>query len=1679
MGCRIGEASNPGPSQPQTEGQTFNLNFINVTKLRKHSDEVMNLHEQFPGITMLAETSADERAIAYFQRAAARKRLSFFTGAPCGTRLDCGQGRPLFGGVGALTSQRSRMPSAQVEWEGFCSTRYLETITQVGNIQILCIVLYLHPEAENFSLFKKDINESLLQQAVTQATIWNGFSIIAADFNGDVTRTDAWTTLKSVGWGEAHGFAEEVFSNPTLPTYDDASKIDSILFSPQIAKYVTGIRTIREFQFPRHHPLVVQCRLDAVQNHFISWISPMPFSEEQMKHLGDDQFNDIFIDFLNHGDLDPESPNGCTFEDWSLAVERAVHKTLLLKSAKGLKAVQRGRGQPPRYKQFQFEFGAKIARNGDFAPSTHLASTHHKQVVRQVRRLESIQRMLRKFGDLEVETVARDWNAVQQSSGFPGGFARWANQDLPRYPSDDIIRELCGLVIAYEAQLAKDIAKEKKKAWIDRLNASWKTHGNRVSHQVSKTRGFPFLARVHKKSDLLCKNIRQTGKGPPIYCLPFAPPQDSQIFWNNQLIPWISLAQGTFSIPYQGNEVTVTLSQWLLDPPRMQQEFFSYWSQFWESDDRPFVDPDLIRPEWNLDYTPILTLESLNQAIQHTKSNTAPGADGWRIDELKALGDIPLAIWVQVFNHILNGSQPWPDVFCWARVVLPGKCENPTRIADGRPINILSLLYRLGLKAVTREVLLKMTSVLPSSIIGGLPKRRGDTLWYSTQYLIEQALSSDSELHGTVTDLQKFFNTIPRRFLEAILIKFGIDANFVRQWLSFLHQLRRCVVIQHDTSAPRLSSCGVPEGDPFAVVAAIAIGAALHSCVTRHTESQVLIYIDNIELISSSSQDICDGTEVALEFFRQWNFKVDLDKSWAWTTVSTRCFETKSNFAYCNAKQNLGSYARYKRSNKHGTLTSRIAEGTRRAGIIASLPSEQQARLDAVAAGPIQVALYGSEVSYIGKKALKPMQRHVARILAKPHKGVNPNAVLLTYRSGILEPRICAIVRAARSARRAIHTMPIVFKDFWSRLVDDPGDPNRTYGPLSVLATYFKSLGIKPHVGGYLTLQGISPVDFIDGPFASVEEILLTAWARQVQAELRERYELEDLAHVSPELTYRALKKIDPKDAKVVRTYLCGGFPTNSQAHHWKNIQTDCPCCGEQDTRARRIKRCTATREVRRDFAIIDALGETQAAAPWAVHTEERSTIAKLIQGIPFPSVEEPVDVEGQLVCFTDGSCIDSKLYGCAQASWAVVYSVQPLGELDMVPPREFQTIVSQFQVFKCGRVPGRQTITRAEILAIACAFQASHDVHVISDSKTALQITQDIISGACIARYCLHPNFDVVNFLFEAIHKWPLSLRNVTLTKVKSHFIPERPGRALVLAAGNEAADRAAKAVLNCQIHGFTHLFHALSQQTRHSDNTLPTLYKAIAHAIRSYVSKAVEHESFERIPPVRENIYTGDFPLRYYISEHEDEWRRASPWGVTFNLKLMQWLQELHWPPEDAATRHVTWNELLVSFRLHSGLCIPTVNPKLPTTFLTPGIHKVFNVVQKTLGGESFAFRSSLQSLSTVLGQPLVPWHRAATCVNTHEVFGYSWRVAGFVARPRFPFEQETIDILHRFFAKQPGKLSTGTILKITAREVAPEPEDIAHDPELQRRGYIRFARLRHRCFSLAISLSENDVS
>ena len=155
-----------------------------------------------------------------------------------------------------------------------------------------------------------------------------------------------------------------------------------------------------------------------------------------------------------------------------------------------------------------------------------------------------------------------------------------------------------------------------------------------------------------------------------------------------------------------------------------------------------------------------------------------------------------LACFVQIFNHCVETQQEWPQAFQWARVVLPGKTSEPNQIKDGRPINILGLLYRLSMKCIAREVLMHLSFKLPPSIVGGLPKRDGSILWYHSQHLIEQALTKGDPLHGCVTDLQKFFNGIPRPFLRQLMIRFGLPECLVESWLALLGTLKRAVVVQ-------------------------------------------------------------------------------------------------------------------------------------------------------------------------------------------------------------------------------------------------------------------------------------------------------------------------------------------------------------------------------------------------------------------------------------------------------------------------------------------------------------------------------------------------------------------------------------------------------------------------------------------------------------------------------------------------------------------------------------------------------------------------------------------------------------------------------------------------------------------------------------------------------------------
>ena len=520
---------------------------------------------------------------------------------------------------------------------------------------------------------------------------------------------------------------------------------------------------------------------------------------------------------------------------------------------------------------------------------------------------------------------------------------------------------------------------------------------------------------------------------------------------------------------------------------------------------------------------------------------------------MQVLGPASIACFTQIFNHCIQGVQEWPHAFQWARIVLPGKVADPCQIRDGRPINILALLYRLAMKSIAREVLMHLSFRLPPSIVGGLPGRDGSLLWYHSQFLIEKTLAEDGELHGAVTDLQKFFNGIPRSALAKLMISFGIPGFFAHSWMNLLNCLKRSVIVAGDYSFPQTSTCGVPEGDPLSVIAAVLLGAQ---------------YIDNIEIIATSEQDLHDATQIAMEFFHQWGFLIDQDKSWTWSTVPTKDLHHAPIFKPARSAKNLGCFVRYKKSTHHGDLGTRIQEGTRRAAVLAALPYEQEGRMSAIQAGPYASAFYGSEVHYVGHKPLVTLRKNVANIIAKPHKGLNRQVALLSYKSGRCDPRVVLILRACKLARRAVGKFPDRFRDFWHHVMVEHGDVRKTYGPARALGAYLHSVGIVPIEDMQIRTPAGKTLHFFQSCPLELEQAVLLGWEARTTDQIRKRKGLDLLPELDLEDTHRALANIPDLDARLVRTYLAGGICTNEKASHWTDTNGTCAACGAQDTLA-------------------------------------------------------------------------------------------------------------------------------------------------------------------------------------------------------------------------------------------------------------------------------------------------------------------------------------------------------------------------------------------------------------------------------------------------------------------------------------------------------------------------------
>ena len=218
-----------------------------------------------------------------------------------------------------------------------------------------------------------------------------------------------------------------------------------------------------------------------------------------------------------------------------------------------------------------------------------------------------------------------------------------------------------------------------------------------------------------------------------------------------------------------------------------------FWRRFWHGRDEPDIDEvqEFLQSIPQVpNFQAEITTQEVEEAIWKSKNARARGPDNWSNEDLKNLdGEL-----VRQLTLLYNGFQEeraWPESILDATVSLLPKEDMVASLDQTRPVTVLSTVYRLWAKIITRKFLRQVLRYLPDIIHGNKPQ--SSSVWLATyiQTQVEHALSKNLECNVASLDLKKAFNLLSRVLLKETGAHFGVLMKVTTLHQSFLEGLRR------------------------------------------------------------------------------------------------------------------------------------------------------------------------------------------------------------------------------------------------------------------------------------------------------------------------------------------------------------------------------------------------------------------------------------------------------------------------------------------------------------------------------------------------------------------------------------------------------------------------------------------------------------------------------------------------------------------------------------------------------------------------------------------------------------------------------------------------------------------------------------------------------------------------
>ena len=1697
LGVRVGEASNPGPS--------LSVAVINPAALYGKTSEVVNLPAN---LVICSETSVTIASKKVLDQEFHKLGWKTFWSKMVGNKINTHDGRPSFRGesigtavITQLISRNFRTDIPQILWD---TCRLCTAVVRVDQIEILVISVYGFP-AYNKSKEVTKSNDMLLTAAF-QIAMCSGLPyIIGGDFNSQPQTLPIYEEIRRHGAVDAFALSLAKFGVQLDPTCRGATCNDSLIVHPFLAQRVLSLRVVQEHAFEPHRPLIADFDFHVDVPPCLSWDIPKSWVvlEPQIENIAH-FYKDVR---MRSGFSIPEctSPKDGTLalEQWSGLVEASVDRALAfqhrsdpnLHPIASLPSSYRGRCTQRKLKQVFPSKPPKGDLYQNYNPKFEIFSITNRHKVRQVRRIKSLivafKAAQQKYQDQVfpgniLHQLQSEWFAILRAKGYGSSWQKWILAFEPvTYMSQQIpdleYLYILSKITEIDCDASCSLEYSRREAnFRKRIHIDDNENFGSMSYSIIRNKMTPKLNEVPCEISTVASLLRKTKSS---ICqlglrehVSFKLNQ-SATFGQAEILIVDQQDLKVFCTVVKGIlPPTATLCQTrvAITPSEISDEFSKFWipkwqrdsvqSQFCEENWTSFVDklsqvqlPDFAQLPIRID-----DIDLWMEVIQNLPSKKAEGWCGWRYEELQHLPRDAIVDLVHIIQSFWKVG--FDDNMMQSRVTLLAKTQNPKTINDGRPITILSVIYRLISKVIFIQVSKHWGKILPFQISGGLPGRGVKDLALDQGLIIEQHVLQKLPLCGSSIDLIKAFNLIPRYPLAILFHRLGMDWSIINFWLINLSRLSRVPIINGCVGTRIASTTGVPEGDSWSVLGMLALSTYFYFTLWS-PKLQPFAYADNWSWLSKETRENFHAWEKILNLTQSLLLVIDFDKSWVWGTTKTVRTELNRIDAILpnpdralqlkDAVKDLGEILVYNRRQYVKPVVEKIQEALLRLQRISWIPLSLSSKCQKIRASVWSLALYSAHHHYIGKEHFCKLRSGASKALGGDHAHSSPWLACAIVSKYLIDPELFVILESIRSFRRLIcqdHTKALIA--FQMGIENQNRIP---YGPATSFCKYLGRLSLELQADGQVIGPNNTKFHMLNDSFQDISRHVKRLWNKVVTENIAHRRGLGECELDFP-LTRQVYEKLPSSERKIILMNMIGGFQTNVIQAKWNTtVSNKCPLCDGIDDQKHRFLFCPAVAHIRENHQkacnILTHDRPQWIYNPIARLCDHEDVLRQLVGAIPqnFSSCEVQPN-NSHLRFYTDGACNNPTEESIRIAGWAVVCDSSPNVSTREQSCAMFTSHEYRTPFLTCvatGLVSGSQSAARGELTAFVTACKSAVDsedcisAEIYTDAQYILN-TVALIENDTLDSNIQHlANPDLLRVL-SCLWK----MKSFQVYKIKSHrdFSSATSAVDLWNIVGNNLADKAAGASL-----------HRIPQEMKQSIELVKKFRAQEQHHLWLVLQYLVDlnrcrTELVRKAPPKTSDDNSSDNPLTLMMGEEardamiayvpsnpvkliqgclDESICKCFLMGSHLAYKMWIWLSLLEWPAEDnwntpPASWGISFLELMINFSQCSGMA-------MPLTLEGKGSHKTYVPYfspeaamlphSKRAGShQSIALGKAIQTLQKLTKEKNFPIGTKKGCFSLRRLH-FKGDALGLAVRPQIPKVDLTMRLVEKYVVALKG--------------------------------------------------------